>query len=298
MTSAVALEGKTHRMFLLDGDGDGITRPWRRAATGALDRQHGARFFLHRRRRPRGAAVGVARQAGADLLLGIVLPHVPVPGRRSAPPVRHLPRLRAGDRRDLLRHGSVGDGRLQVRAPPDLADVVLRPSALGGSRRSPLSRARHRRLLSPRPVRGAPPDLRQYRLHRFGPRPPRSLTLRGFRVLGRGEPRPRFLRILVEPWAGDERRRTMPNRRNLIARHASAPLGAATPAAAVALAGALVLAGAAWASSHSVNISTHDDDPILSCDQIVPTFGDHGHPMPMARDQRRFTLSGSATPVL
>ena len=91
----------------------------------------------------------------------------------------------------------------------------------------------------------------------------------------------------------------MSNHRNRSARPGgAAPAGAVLPAAAVALAGALVLAGAAWASSHSVNISTHDDDPILSCDQIVPTFGDHGHPMPMARDERQFTLSRSATPVL
>jgi hypothetical protein len=90
----------------------------------------------------------------------------------------------------------------------------------------------------------------------------------------------------------------MSNRRNLIARHGSAPFGSSTPAAAVALAGALLLAGAAWASSHSINISTHDDDPILSCDQIVPRFGDHAQPLPMARDQRQFSLSRSATPVL
>ena len=91
----------------------------------------------------------------------------------------------------------------------------------------------------------------------------------------------------------------MSNPRNQIAGHeAAAPAGAVARAAVVALAGALVLASAAWATSHSVNISTHDDQAIASCDQIVPTFGDHGHPLPMARDQRQFTLPRSATPVL
>jgi hypothetical protein len=79
---------------------------------------------------------------------------------------------------------------------------------------------------------------------------------------------------------------------------AVAPAGSAALAAAVAIAGALVLAGAAWASSHSVNISTKDGAAIESCDQVVPMFGNQGSPMPMARDQRRFTLPISSTPVL